>query len=116
MKLVRWYILFSILCFMEQIIQAQQSQLSENDVDQPKSLMTPLDGKHLRMIIAPVKFCYNLQLVLLMTYFRFANWSHARMKLPGINDVERNSTGHVVQVAGTIPLALDWLSRRYNFT
>ena len=38
------------------------------------------------------------------------------LKLPGIYDEERNATGYVVQSAGPIPLALEWLSRRYNFT
>jgi hypothetical protein len=37
-------------------------------------------------------------------------------KLDGIFDLKRNSTGHVVQLAGPLPLALDWLSYRYNFT
>ena len=38
------------------------------------------------------------------------------LKLPGIYDEERNATGYVVQSVGPIPLALEWLSRRYNFT
>ena len=38
------------------------------------------------------------------------------LKLPGICDEERNATGYVVQSVGPIPLALEWLSRRYNFT
>ncbi|XP_046461175.1 glutamate receptor 1-like [Daphnia pulex] len=56
--------------------------------DQPKSIF-PVNGKHLRLLANP---------------------------LDGIFDLKRNSTGHVVQLAGPLPLALDWLSHRYNFT
>jgi hypothetical protein len=51
-----------------------------------------------------------------MTYFSeyFSILEH--MKLPGIYNVKRNSTGYVVQSAGPVPLALEWLSLRYNFT
>ncbi|EFX67399.1 hypothetical protein DAPPUDRAFT_115497 [Daphnia pulex] len=49
----------------------------------------PLNGEHFRLIASP---------------------------LPGIYNVKRNSTGYVVQSAGPVPLALEWLSLRYNFT
>jgi hypothetical protein len=84
------------------------------------SLINPLNGKHIRVLAMEVRgFYYFLKMqtrnlkhyyyIFLLLFFVIV------LKITGVVMTKRNATGHVLDISGIMPLALESLSRLYKF-
>lgn len=103
-------LLIYCICFVRQL---SSTTYSTTTIAQ----WSELNQKHLVVLISEVGNSIKIghaTIIILEKKRKNLNFNLAK-KYPVSLKIQRNGTGHVIQMIGASPLILDWLSRRYKF-